>query len=91
MNEQAIVNPDELRQFAANLATFNSILDDASSTLTAQFSELGETWRDREHIKFTQEFAQTMTAIKRFREASDEHIPFLIRKAEAADEYLRRR
>jgi uncharacterized protein YukE len=91
MNEQAIVNPDELRRFANDLAKFNNTLDDISSRLVAQFNQLGDTWRDQEHAKFADQFQETMTSIRHFREASDEQIPFLIRKAEAADEYLHRR
>ena len=39
--------------------------------------------RDKEHEKFVEEFEQTLVAINRFAEATNQHIPFLMRKAEA--------
>lgn len=56
-----------------------------------QMASLGETWRDQEHQKFNGEFEQTMRQLARFAEAVDEQIPFLLRKAERLDEYLRQR
>ena len=52
---------------------------------------LGDTWRDQEHKKFSEEFEQTMKVLARFVEASAEHIPFLMRKAERIEEYLQQR
>jgi hypothetical protein len=52
---------------------------------------LGQTWRDQEHEKFVQEFDQTMQVVNRFLEASSQHIPFLLRKAERVEEYLQQR
>ena len=48
-------------------------------------------WRDREHDKFAEEFEQTMLVVGRFLEASNQHIPFLLRKAERIEEYLQQR
>jgi len=59
--------------------------------LHGQMTALGDTWRDKEHEKFSQEFDQTMLVIKRFVEAANLHIPFLIRKAERVEEYLQQR
>jgi hypothetical protein len=50
---------------------------------------LGDTWRDQEHEKFAEEFQQTMLVLKRFMEAAEKQIPFLLRKAEKIEEYLR--
>src|SRR3712207_8209615 len=41
-----------------------------------------DTWRDQEHEKFTQEFEQTLHVIEHFLEVGDQHVPFLMRKAE---------
>jgi WXG100 family type VII secretion target len=87
---QAIVNPDELRKFANHLKQFNGELQASSARLNAQFRQLGSTWRDKEHAKFAQEFEQTMKAIQRFKAASDQQIPVLIKKAQIIDQYLRR-
>jgi hypothetical protein len=38
-----------------------------------------------------QEFEQTMQVVGRFLEASSQHVPFLLRKAERVEEYLQQR
>lgn len=88
---QAIVDPEELRRFAHNLKTFNHELQNQMVVLHGQLVNLGNTWRDQEHQKFEQEFEQTMQVVKRFIESSNDHIPFLLRKAERAEEYLQQR
>lgn len=87
---QAIVDPDELRQFAASLKHYNELVADATASLQSQFGQLGETWRDQEQAKFAQEFEQTVRVIAQFQQASEEHIPFLNRKAAEIDQYLGR-
>lgn len=88
---KAIVDPAELRRFAQALKVFNGDLQNRMQTLNSQLGALGQTWRDQENLKFTEEFQQTMVAIARFMEASNEHIPFLLRKAERVEEYLTQR
>lgn len=88
---QAIVDPSELRRFAHNLERFSSELQGQMLMLRGQLNGLGQSWRDQEHEKFTQEFEQTLAATNRFLEATREHVPFLLRKAERAEEYLRQR
>lgn len=88
---QAIVDPAELRRFANNLKRFNADLQHGLSMLHGQLLNLGDTWRDQEHLKFVQEFEQTMAVMERFMEASGQHIPFLLRKAERIEEYLQQK
>ena len=88
---QAIVTPEELRKFASDLNRFNEDLKNNYTKTHARFKQLGETWRDQEHKKFEKEFDETARAIKQFLAASEKYVPFLIRKAEAADQYLRMR
>lgn len=88
---QAIVDPAELRRFAHNLKLFTGDLQTRMSMLHRQLLGLGQSWRDQEHDKFVQEFEQTMTAMARFMEATGEHVPFLLRKAERVEEYLQQR
>ena len=85
---QAIVNPEEIRRFAARLKQFNNDLMNQLTVLHGQVSGLGQSWRDREHDKFVEEFEQTMQVVKRFVDSTNQHIPFLMRKADRADEYL---
>jgi uncharacterized protein YukE len=86
---QAIVDPEELREFARSLKKFNTDLRERSRSLANQLTTLGATWRDQEHVKFTQQFQEGMKLIARFLENNDRHVPYLLRKAEAIDEYLR--
>jgi WXG100 family type VII secretion target len=88
---QAIVDPAELRRFANNLKRFIGDLQDGMSTMHGQVSALGDTWRDQEHDKFREEFDQTMQVLARFIRVAEEHVPFLLRKAERIEEYLQQR
>ncbi len=88
---QAIANPEEIRRFAARLKQFNNDLMNQLTVLHGQVSALGQTWRDREQQKFTEEFDATLQVIKRFVDTTNQHIPFLLRKAERLEEYLQQR
>jgi uncharacterized protein YukE len=88
---QAIVNPEEIRRFAARLKQTNNDIMNQMTVLHGQLSGLGQSWRDREHDKFVEEFEQTMQVVKRFVDSTNQHIPFLMRKADRADEYLQQR
>jgi uncharacterized protein YukE len=85
---QAIVDPIELRRFAHHLKQFNAELRDRVAGLHGQLIGLGDTWRDQEHEKFTQQFEEAMHVVNHFLEASDQHVPLLLRKAERIEEYL---
>ena len=88
---QAIVDPAELRRFATNLKRFNADLQSSLAGLHGQLIGLGDSWRDQEHEKFAQAFEQTMQVVNRFVEAANQHIPFLVRKAERIEEYLQQK
>jgi hypothetical protein len=88
---QAIIDPAELRRFAMNLKQFNNELRDRIAALHGQMLSLGDTWRDQEHLKFAQEFDETMRVLAAFVENAEQHIPFLVRKAERVEEYLQQR
>jgi uncharacterized protein YukE len=88
---QAIMDPEQVRRFAEDLQAFNADLQNRMSALQARFAALGETWQDQEHTKFTEEFAQTVKALKKFMEVSSRHTPYLLRKARRIEEYLSQR
>ncbi|MDX2036442.1 MAG: WXG100 family type VII secretion target [Isosphaeraceae bacterium] len=88
---QAIVDPGELRRFAGNLKQFNTDLQNRMAVLHGQLNGLSQTWRDREQVKFTEEFEQAMVVFARFVEVTNQYIPFLVRKAERIEEYLQQR
>ncbi len=88
---RAVVDPEELRRFAQDLKRFNNELHTHMSSLHGRLLDLGHSWRDQEHRKFAEEFDKTLKVLARFVEASDQHIPFLLRKAQRVDEYLEQR
>jgi uncharacterized protein YukE len=88
---QAIMDPEQVRRFAEELKRFNTDLQDRIVSLQARFASLGDTWQDQEHVKFSEEFKQTMKAMKRFIEVSNQHTPYLLRKAQRIEEYLNQR
>jgi WXG100 family type VII secretion target len=87
---QAVVDPEELRRFAQRLKRFNRELQNQSAMLATQLAALGGTWRDQEHQKFVEQFEQHMKVIGRFTEATDQYVPYLLRKAEHIEDYLQK-
>ena len=85
---QAIVDPEELRRFAQMLRRFNEELNEKTATVAGQLSHLGQTWRDQEHLRFSEEFVSNMKALSRFTESNEQFIPYLLRKAQLVEEYL---
>ena len=85
------MDPEKVRRFAEELQRFNSELENRITLLQARFTALGDTWQDQEHAKFSDEFRQAMKTLKKFVEASREHTPFLLRKAQRIEEYLNQR
>jgi uncharacterized protein YukE len=85
---QAIMDPEEVRRFAQELKKFNTDLQNGMAALQARFAGLGDTWQDQEQARFAEEFKQTMKALKKFIDVSNQHTPFLLRKAQRIEEYL---
>ena len=85
------MDPGEVRRFAEELKRFNLDLQNRIGSLQARFAALGDSWQDQEHAKFSEEFTQTMKALKRFIEVSNQHTPYLLRKAQRIDDYLKQR
>ena len=88
---QAIVDPVQLRQFAQQLKKFNESLIEQSTGLAGQLSTLSNSWRDQENKKFCEEFESHLRLLARFIESNNDHIPYLMRKAERIEEYLHQR
>ena len=88
---QAVMDPEQVRRFADELKRFSGELEDKLVSLHARFAALGDTWQDQEHAKFAQEFQQTIKALKKFVEISNQHTPYLLRKAQRIEEYLNQR
>ena len=83
---QAIMDPAEVRRFAEEMKRFNLELQNRMALLQARFAALGDTWQDQEHARFSEEFRDTMKVLKRFIESSNQHTPYLLRKAQRIEE-----
>ena len=88
---QAIVDPAELRRFAARLRHFSTEVMTQMQAVQRQLSALGSTWRDQEHQKFAEEFEQQLSSFGRFVESTVDYVPYLVRKAERVEEYQQQR
>ncbi|WP_442506677.1 WXG100 family type VII secretion target [Novipirellula sp. SH528] len=87
---QAVVDPEQLRQFAAHLHRFSEEMKQRSASLASQMNQLEQTWRDEQQRKFAEEFTTQMRQISRLIQSTEEHVPYLMRKAEQIDAYLGR-
>ena len=85
---KAVVDPEELRRFAFDLKRFKTEMQSQITTIQRRFIKLGETWQDQEQAKFADQFEKMIGALGKFVDASDQHIPFLLRKAQKIQEYL---
>jgi uncharacterized protein YukE len=88
---KAIVDPEELRRFALELEHTNTAIQSQLLALQARYKRLSDTWKDQEQAKFSEVFEQTLRMLARFTEVSAQHIPYLLRKAQRADDYLHQR
>ncbi|MCA9054466.1 MAG: WXG100 family type VII secretion target [Planctomycetaceae bacterium] len=88
---QAIANPEELRAFAQKLKQFNTSISDQAGVLANQLEALSASWRDQENAKFVEQFQEHLRLLAKFVEANNQHIPYLLRKADRLDEYLQQR
>jgi len=88
---QAIMDPEEVRRFAAELKRFNDDVQQRAGSLQSRFAALGTTWQDQDHAKFAEEFISTMKVLRKFVEISEKQTPFLLRKAQRIEQYLDQR
>ena len=88
---QAIMDPDEVRRFSEQLKRFTGDLQGQATALQARLHTLGDSWQDQEFEKFSEEFKDTMKALKRFIEASNQYAPYLQRKAQRIEDYLKQK
>lgn len=87
---QAIVDPEQLRQFAAMLKRYGQQVRESTNSLTQAQSRLADSWRDQEHRKFVDEFEEQVKLVNRLLESTEKHVPYLLKKAEIIEEYLQR-
>lgn len=88
---QAIVDPADLRRFVQHLKKFSGETLDQMQNVQRQLTALSATWRDQEHQRFVEQFEEQLRVLGRFVEATNEYIPYLLRKADRIEEYLQQR
>jgi uncharacterized protein YukE len=88
---KAIIDPGEVRKFASDLQRFTNAMEEQMNALMARHRALGQTWKDQEHRKFSEDFEHSMRSLARFRNTVHEHVPFLKKKAQRAEDYLNQR
>jgi uncharacterized protein YukE len=88
---KAVVDPGELRRFAQDLKKFSTDLQQQTGALNARMATLAQTWRDQEQAKFSEEYEATVRVLQKFTKAAETHVPYLLRKADAAEAYLNQR
>lgn len=88
---QAIVDPEDVLKFAAQLRQHNNDLRNLLSQMNGQLQSLGQTWRDVEYSRFQGDFKNAAMMLSRFADNSDQYAIFLNKKAAKAQEYLQQR
>jgi|TARA_B110000495_G_C22570904_1_gene343711 uncharacterized protein YukE len=88
---KAIIDPGEVRKFASDLQRFTTVMEEQMNALNSRHISLSQTWKDQEQRKFSEDFDHSMRALGRFREVVNDHIPFLKKKAQRAEDYLNQR
>lgn len=87
---QAIVDPEQLRQFASMLKKYSQQVRESTASLTQAQARLSDSWRDQEHRKFADEFEEQVKLVNKLLESTEQHIPYLLKKAEIIEQYLQR-
>lgn len=87
----AVMDPEQVRRFADELNRFNVETLARLGSLQARFAAVGDTWKDQEHEKFAEEFLQVVKTLRKFIEISQQQAPFLLRKAQHIEDYLKQR
>ncbi len=87
---QAVVDPEQLRQFAAMLKRYTIQVRESTASLSQAQARLADSWRDQEHRKFADQFEEQIKLVHKLLEASEQHIPYLLKKAEIIEQYLQR-
>lgn len=84
---EVIADPKEIERFRARLANFNRELERMTSQLDGQMRELGNTWRDQQFQKFSNEMTQSIKAFKRYLQSADTTLRDLSKKADHLNQY----
>lgn len=79
-------DPQRIRDFRSQLASFLSCLQTFDNRLSAGVSHLGQSWRDQEFQRFRETFTTTQGVLKKFASEGQALLPKLEKDAQALDE-----
>ena len=83
------VDPNELKVFEASLRELRGEVCAHRVSLEKETSDVQSFWDDQKYKKFSREQEDLMLEIQVFEKLCDRYCEFLIKKAVAAEEYLR--
>ena len=84
---QVIVDPREVKRFAAYLEATIHRMRDSKKNVAGSFNDLGTYWKDNQHSKFERDFQDMMGRLEIFFSKSEVHIDFLRQLAREGDGY----
>ena len=82
---------EKAAEFANELKRFSTSVQEQSGSLHGRYRALGDSWQDQEQEAFSEEFESLMRTLSKFVEASEQHVPYLLQKADRLDDYLNQR
>lgn len=85
---RAIVDPREVRRFAALLHEIVGHLGNSKSSVSRDFIELHSVWKDAKYQQFEKVFLDTMRNLELFLKSSETYAQYLNKKAGLAERYL---
>lgn len=86
MAKNVFIEPERIRKFASDLASFRSDINELTDRLSGNLSRLSESWQDQEFAKFKEVFDSTQQRLRKFSVEVEQTIPKLERDARAAEE-----
>lgn len=85
---RVIVDPSELRNFAAALDHAIEQIRANKSGISRSFNDLHDYWKDKKETQFEQSFKHTMARLESFLRRSEDLAGYLRHKAKLGDGYL---
>lgn len=85
---QAVVDPQEVKRFAAFLEITAGELSNARADAKTSLSNLKSSWHDEKYGQFEQLFTETMTRLDHFIKYAEIYAQHLKKKAYKAERYL---
>lgn len=85
---RAIIDPREVRRFAALLLETVGHLRNSKSAIEGDFSALQAVWKDKKYAQFERVFADTMGRLEVFLRSSEMYSQYLNKKAGLAERYF---